>query len=169
MFLDKLAIFDDKFAVAGWIVGANLSQFSYDTYPAGVPAAVGLSPGGGGAIGGPLLHDIGRGRPVHLLSQVNTTFTSGGAPTLIARVVVADNGPLTTNLTPLLQTPDTVIPLATLVAGYRFPFKTLPGKVPRQFVGMQYTVAVAVYTGGTITSALVLGADDHADILGVSP
>lgn len=165
MILDKLALFDDKTLLTSFIVGANLSAFSYDTGLPDTPRAIG--PGGG--IGGPLLHDIGRGRPIWLLVQIGTAATSGGAATIIARFVSADNGPLTTNLTPILQTPDTVIPLATLAAGYRFPFKTVPGKVTRQFVGMQYTVGTAVYTAGTISAGLVLGTDDHADILGVAP
>lgn len=166
MILDKLALFDDKTALTTWIVGANLSVNSYDCLAAGTAPAIAM----GGGIGGPVLHDIGRGRPIRLLVQINATATSGGAATLIARFVAADNGALTSNLTTLIQSPDTVIPLATLVAGYRFPFKTLPGKIPKQFIGMQYSVGTAIYTGGTITAGMMMvGADDHADILGVSP
>lgn len=180
MILDKLALFDDKTLLTSWAVATNLSVFSYDTGAAGVPAAIGANPLGAAAlpIGGPLLHDIGRGRPILLLAQMNTTATSAGAPTLQVAFIQADPsnpgtppgniGDLLTNVNPLLLTP-AAIPLATLVAGYRFPFKTLPGKISRRFIGLQWIVGVAVYTGGTVTAGLSVGTDDRADVLGGVP
>jgi len=171
MILDKLTMFDDKTALTTWIVGNNLSVFSYDTMPTGVPAAVGGVGGtfGGGPIGGPLLHDIGRGKPVFLFGQIGTTATSAGAPTLQANFVQADNGPLTTNLVSIMLTA-AAIPLATLVAGYRLPFKTIPGKISKEFIGIQWIVGTAVYTGGTVSAGMSLAPfDDHADVLGVAP
>jgi hypothetical protein len=174
MILDKLALFDDRTIMGGagspWIVGTNLSVNSYDTGAAGVPAAIGANPLGaaGQPIGGPLLHDIGRGRPILLLAQINTTATSAGAPTLQVTFVQADTGDLVTNINPLLLTP-AAIPLATLVAGYRFPFKTLPGKISRRFIGLQWIVGVAAYTGGTVTAGMTVGTDDRADVLGGVP
>jgi len=163
MMLDKLALFEDKLALSTLAVATTVSTSSYDTGAAGAPNAVGP----GGAIGGTLLHDVGRGRAILLLIQIGTAAASATG-TLEEDFITADNGPLTTNKTVIL--PGVAAnPAATLVAGYRFPPRTLPNKVIRQFMGIQHIVATAVFTAGTLSAGLALGTDDHADILGGSP
>lgn len=161
--MDVFAIFDDKSTMAGgtFNIGNVLSLKSYDQAAAGTPAAVGP----GGAIGGTLLHDIGRGtgRRINLHVQI-TTAAVGATATLDAKFVCADDAALTTNLTILLTS--TPIAVATLVAGYRFRFGSIPGVIPRRFLGMQYVVATANFTAGAMYAALCLDSEDHADILG---
>lgn len=164
MLLDKLALFEDKLALSTLAVATTVSTGSYDTIAVGVPNPQGP----GGAIGGTLLHDIGRGRPILLLVQIGTAATSGGAATLEEDFIAADVGALTTNVYVVTPGP-AALPLATLAAGYRLPFKTIPGKILRRFVGMQHIVGTAVFTGGTLSAGFALGTDDHADILGVQP
>ena len=175
MLLDKLALFEDKLALSTLLVATTLSTSSYDTIAAAANWPVNLTLGGagggpvgpGGLVGNPLLHDIGRGRPILLLAQIGVATTSGGAATLEEDVIAADVGALTTNA--YVIQPGIVTPLATLVAGYRFPLKVVPGKVKRQFIGTQHIVGTAVFTAGTLTVGLALGTDDHADILGGQP
>ena len=172
MVQDKAVIFDDKRTLTTLAVGNAIattgSTQCYDTSPPGVPNPIGPA---GGAIGGPLLHDIGRGVRLRLFVQVTTTATSGGAATLVVAFVCADvttTNPDTCDLsvnTTILLLSD-VIPLATLVQGYRFRFSSTPGVVPRRFVGIQYTVATAVFTAGNISAMLQMDADDHHDTLG---
>src|SRR4051812_14005301 len=99
MIQDVLAKFDDKRLAstaadathAGPLnVGTVLCDRSYDTAAAGVPNAATAFPGsGGGAIGGTLLHDIGRGRKVRLWQQVLTTLV-GATATLAVDFITAD-------------------------------------------------------------------------------
>jgi|SRR5712664_636341 len=164
MLLDKFALFEDKLALSALAVATTVSTGSYDTFAAGSPNPVGP----GGAIGGTLLHDVGRGRPILLLAQIGSAATSGGAPTFEEDFVAADDGALVTNKYVVAPGP-AAIPLATLVAGYRLPFHAIPGKIQRRFIGTQHIVGTAVYTGGTLSVGLALGTDDHADILGPQP
>lgn len=176
MMLDKLAIFDDGGKVAlgsGDLMGAQYgsgafatytSYNSYDTIVAGVPTATGAT---GNTLGGPLLHDIGRGRPMFFLSQINLAVLSAGAATLEVDLITSAAAALT-SATVVLPGP-VAVPKATLVAGYRFPHKALPAKITQQFLGAQIIIGTAALTQGKITNALAVGTDDHADILGVAP
>lgn len=134
---------------------------SYDTGAVGVPNAVGPS---GGTIGGPLMHDFGRGRRLKLYAQIVTTVTSAGAATLQLDFICGDEATLVTNQTSLLNTG--AIALANLVAGYRFRFGSTPGVIPRRFIGLLYTIGTATITAGKVTAGLMLDVDDHADVLG---
>jgi hypothetical protein len=134
---------------------------SYDTYATGVPNAVGPSLG---TIGGPLLHDLGRGIRLKFYSQIVLAVTSAGAATLEVDFICADTQDLVTNQTVLIQSP--AIAKTALVAGYRYRHGTTPGVVPRRFVGALYTIGGATITAGKITSGLMLDVDDHADVLG---
>ena len=192
MILDVLALFDNKVlatnAAGIWVSGATTpSTSSYDTIAAGgagvsgnsstvtgsggggtgvsaVPAPLG--PPGTGPLGAPLLHDIGRGRPIFLYSQIGVANTAGG--TSVQENFVSDAAAiLTTANNIVLSTP--VVALATMVLGYHFPWKTVPGKVTKQFIGMSYTV-VGVFTGtANFTSGLAFFLDGHADVLGGAP
>lgn len=172
---DKFAMFDiaSDFTQAGASgvgfnsggIGAYTSPGntggSYDTGAAGVPTAVGPS---GGTIGGPLMHDIGRGVRLKLFVQIVVAVTSAGAAGVEADFICGDEATLVTNQTILLQSPS--IAKATLVVGYRFRHGSTPGVVPRRFVGMLYTIATNTLTAGKVTAGLMLDVDDHADVLG---
>lgn len=167
---DSFATFDNQ--VTGVLTGAQFgagaigsytSTKSYDTQAVGVPNAVGP---GGGPIGGPLLHDLGRGTRgmLRFYAQVTTAVTSAGAATVEVDFVCADDAPLATNLTTLLQSQ--AIGKAALVAGYRYRHGSVPSVVPRRFVGAQVVIGTAAVTAGAICTSLMLDVDDHADVLG---
>ena len=141
-------------------VGTYTSTMSYDTAAAGAPAAVGP----GGAIGGPLLHDIGRGVRVKFDARITVAVTSAGAATLQVNFACADTADLVTNVQALLASE--VVAKATLVIGYRFRHGHTPGIVPRRFVGAQLVIGTAALTAGTYSSGLMLDQEDHADIFG---
>lgn len=177
---DIFATFDDKADISfitGTLgtgaTGSFPSSNSYDCGIPGVPVPVGVSNlafggaagSGTGTIGGPLLHDIGRGRRVSIVVQVLTAFTSGGAGTLQVNIINTTDAALTAGLQVLLST-QTAIALATLVAGFRMAFGSVPGKVPKRFLGLQYVVATAAFTGGLVSSFLALDVDEHGDIMG---
>ena len=170
MIQDVLAIFDDKVAVNNgvtFVIGTQLCTNSYDTSIAGVPAAAVLFTGQstGAGIGGPLLHDVGRGvraKRLKIVVQVTTACT-GATATVQAQFICSAAAALSAP-TVLLST--AAIAVAALVAGYRFRFGSLPGVVPQEFVGIQYVVATANLTAGAFSSSLILDEDDHADILG---
>ena len=145
---------------AGGIGAYTCIGGSYDTSPVGVPNAVGP----GGQIGGPLLHDYGRGRRLKLDVRITVAVTSAGAATLSADFICADTADLVTNQTNLLQSG--AIAKAALVAGYRFRHSHTPGVIPRRFIGMLYTIGAAALTAGSISSGLMADVDDRADVLG---
>ena len=182
MFIDSLCEFDNDGSSGGATgvattsliknaVSANLSassttgysSFSYDTFAAGAPApAIATQPGG---IGAPLLHDIGRGRPVNLLIQVSTGMASSGSATVAVDFVNATSGTdLSVGTVVLESTP--LIAIASLAQGYRFPLKTVPMKCLLRYVGLRYRNAVAAVSVGGIEATMATVADDHADAFG---
>lgn len=181
---DLLATFDAKSSLlgaqfGGGAAGTYTSTFSYDTAGgavsttaqavttagAGVPnAAANWGASGGGTIGGPLLHDFGRGRRLEFNVQITTTVTSAGAATVQVNFVQADDGPLATNLAVDLLSG--VIPKATLVTGYRFLHGHVPGKISQRYIGAQVVIGTAALTAGAYSADLSLDIDDHADVYG---
>lgn len=182
---DILTAFDAKASLlsaqfGAGAVGTYTSNFSYDTAGgavstaaqgvttagAGIPNAQGPggNPPGTGGIGGPLLHDFGRGRSLLFTAQITTTVTSAGAATLQVNFIQADDATLTTNAVATLFSG--VIPKATLVAGYRFPHKRTPGKISQRWIGAQVVIGTAALTAGAYSADLALDIDDHADVYG---
>lgn len=165
---DSFAMFDialDLTTLAAGVVGTYPSSKSYDTAAAGAPlAAVSWGAAGGGAIGGALLHDFGRGFRLKFEVQIVLAVTSAGAATLEADFISDTNQNLATAVTTLLKS--AAIGKAVLVPGYRFPFSNTPGKIPQQFIGAQYVIGGATITAGKVTSGLNLDTDDHADVFG---
>ena len=189
MHIDVLATFENSTLLSALWTGNGtfVSTSNYDTGVAGGAGVQGNSStvtgsGGGGAgvanspaalsfpgaasqIGGPLLHDIGRGKPVFLMAQIGTAAAAGG--TSVAMSFVSDDAALLASVTDIIKTP--VIVTAAMTLGYRFPFKTVPAKVTERFVGLQYLV-VGTFTGAaTLFAGLLLGVDDHADVIGGAP
>ncbi|MFN7340300.1 MAG: Bbp16 family capsid cement protein [Opitutia bacterium] len=100
--------------------------------------------------------DVGEGEDLYMVFTVGTAFTGGTS--ISFEVLIADNGPLTTNPTVLAASP--AIPTAQLIAGSQFavrfsPVASLraPGAV-RRFLGARYTV-VGAMTAGTVTADVV--------------
>lgn len=178
MIRDTLCIFDDKRDVtdsttstAAFTAAATvLCNKSYDTGAAGAPAATG--PGGAIGAGKPwngtantLFHDIGRGRSLRLEVMVGTTLlASGGAATLEVDFISATDGALSSSKTVLLKSP--AVAKAALVAGYRFPFRTLPPKIEQEFIGVQYLPVTNNIDTGVISSGIVIDVDEHAEVVG---
>lgn len=173
MYQDILFTYDDKRDVTSAALGGgifsvanspNLGTNSYDAGVAGSPAA-GVSYAAAVGIGGPLLHDIGRGRRVKLVVQVTTTLTaSGGAASLSVDFVMADNAACSSGKTVLQSS--AAIAKANLTAGYRFDFGSIPGKITKEFTNVQYTAVTNTLDAGNISAFIALDVDDHADIIG---
>lgn len=181
---DLLATFDAKASLlsaqfGGGAAGTYTSNFSYDTAGgavstaaqgvttagAGIPnAATSFGASGGGPIGGPLLHDFGRGRSLLFIAQITTAVTSAGAATVQVNFIQADDAALATNAVATLFSG--VIPKATLVAGYRFLHKRTPGKISQRWIGAQVVIGTAALTAGAYSADLALDIDDHADVYG---
>lgn len=106
------------------------------------------------SLGNSVISDIGRGIPIEILVQVLTAITSGGSATVQAQLVMADDGPLTSNLVVLQET--AAIAVASLVSGYQF---RLGGMVPpgisKRYLGVRYVIAVATTTAGTVSATLL--------------
>ena len=174
---DKYAMFDiasdltlagaSGVGFGGGAAGAYINlNGSYDTYATGAPNPLGPT----GPIGGPLLHDLGRGVRLKFYAQVVLAVLSAGAATLECDFISGAGtgggavGDLTSAPTVLLQTP--AIAKASLVQGYRFRHGATPGVVPQRYVGAQWVIGGATVTQGKVTSGLMLDVDDHADVLG---
>lgn len=160
MHLDIQAMFADQFDLS------TLALATATTAPSSIPLGLPGTPPSAfqGPIGGPVIHDIGRGRRIPLFVQITSAVTSAGAATVQCDLVTADDGPLTVNKTVILSSAP--IAKAALVAGYRFRMGVVPKGITQAFMGVQFTVGTAVATAGKVTAALALDDNDHADILG---
>ena len=183
MILDNLAEFDTpttsaaSMTTAGGLsaAGSVLSTYSYDMFAAGVPTATGPD---GLTIGGPLLHDIGRGRPVGIVVQITSSMSSTGSATMEVDIITSTSTTLAGSTTVIVRSP--AVPVASLTAqtgsltngytgnSYRYQFKTLPPKLAAQrYLGLQYVVGAPGFASGAFEAGVVFtGPDDHADIFG---
>jgi hypothetical protein len=151
MIFDLQNLLSDKQAVT---TGTQLSTNSLDL---GVPGTV---PGGLVSYGS-ALRDIGRGQPVHLLIQVNTTFTAGTNLTvnLVAGTGVDGNGQINAG-TVVLQSSGAILE-ATLLSGYQFRISgDLPPGNSLRYLGVQY-VTTGTHSTGTITAGIVADHDTN--------
>lgn len=142
MILDMQTLFSDAQNLAQ-AAGSYLSTNTVDLGAAGSAKQTGAA----------VPYDIGQGMAAQVLAQVTETFTSGGAGTLQAQLVQADDAALTTNLEVLCETP--VLALATLKAGYQFRLPSFP-YVTRRFIGVRYVIATAAMTAGKATAGIVV-------------
>lgn len=113
-----------------------------------------------GQLGGP--HDLGMGRTVEVLCKIKDAVDSaGGAATVQAQLVMADEETLTTNRTVLGTS--AAIAEAVLVAGYEFRCPaTIPPGTTRNFIGVEFTTAGEAVTAGSVTATLPFGRDSVA-------
>lgn len=114
-----------------------------------------------GPLGTPV-NDEGRGQDVGVLVQIVDTFlAAGGAATLKAALVVADDDALAVN--PVVLAESEAIAKADLVAGYRFRIPCcLPAGIAKRYLGVIYTIATNNGTAGKVTAALIMGKADSA-------
>lgn len=126
------------------VAGTYLSDKSVDTLTVGTPV-----------IGGPLIKDWGRGAyQLEVVSQVTTTFV-GATATLTVNLVMADDGPLSVNLTTLYSSP--AIAVTALTAGKQIPVCSIPPGITRRFLGLSYVIATATTTAGKVWSGITKG------------
>lgn len=143
--------------------GTYTSTKSYDTGVAGTPPVGITDAAGGHTLGGPVIHDLGRGIRLKFDARITVAVTSAGAATVAVQFVSSANADLSAN-TVLLDSG--AIGKAALVIGYRFRHGYTPGVVPGRYVGAQIVIGTAALTAGTYDAALVLDQEDHADVLG---
>lgn len=151
MQLDKSLLFSDAQNLAQ-AAGTYLSDKSVDLWSGNATMPTDVQ-------GGTPLNDPGRSGQARILCQVTTAFTSAGAATVQAQLIMADDAALTSNVV-VLESSDTIAK-ATLVAGYAFRFGTLPPGITKRFLGMQYVIGTATTTAGNITSAIVVDRDTN--------
>lgn len=151
MILDSFLQFDAAINLAQ-VVGTYNSTNIIDL---GVTSGVPTSANGGGA------RDIGIGddNMLQLLVQVTTTFTSGGAGTMVVNFQGApDNGAGAPGTWTTYES-SAVYALASLIAGARLMDQAVPrppaGVVIPRFLRLTYGVAGATMTAGTIESFIL--------------
>lgn len=110
--------------------------------------------------GGP--HDMGMGTPINVMAKVvEAVDSAGGAATVQARLVMADEETLITNRV-ILHTTE-AIPEATLVAGYEFRLGgTLPPGTTKKVIGIEYITAGEAVTAGKVSATLPYDRDSAA-------
>lgn len=157
MILDALLQFDNAVSLA---IAAG-TQASTNVIDLGVTSGIPTSANGGGA------RDIGIGDSpaMKLVVQVTTTFTSGGAATLVVALQGAvDNGAgAPAAFSTWWSSP--AYALAALNAGSRLFDMDMPRPpdgiaIPR-YLRLLYTVGAATVTAGNISSYIVLDRDDQ--------
>lgn len=110
-------------------------------------------------LGGP--HDYGMGRNVDVLCKmIQAADSAGGAGTIKAQLVMADDETLTTNAVVLGSSE--AISEDVAVAGYEFrcPAKLPPG-LTKYVLGVQFVTAGEALTAGSVTATLI--PFDHDD------
>lgn len=106
--------------------------------------------------GNQLVRDVGKGTPIPFLIQVDETFASGGAATLVVSIEVDDNDSFS-SATTVWTSP--TIALATLAAGYRFNNVYLPEGVNERYARIKYVIGTAAMTAGKITAGAAMAID----------
>ena len=138
MILDNTAIFSDAQAITATARSTNIIDLKAAGVPYGASAAVGADIGKGGC---------GIALDVRVVEDFNN-LTS-----LQVSVEVDDN---TSTSSPTVVAMGPAVPLATLKAGYQFPFPAeLMEGVNEQYVNLRYTVVGTAPTTGKITAAVV--------------
>lgn len=102
--------------------------------------------------------DIGEGEDMYIDFAVGTTFTGGTS--LQAQAITSAAASLTS---PVVIGAGAIIPLATLVAGYRFSIRinNQLNSTGLRYLGANYVV-VGTMTAGTITANVVTDVEDGA-------
>jgi hypothetical protein len=131
-------------AVQAWVSTDSVDLGLLGT-PQGAPAA--------------LVKDYAAGKEVPVEISVGTAFTSGGSATLVAELIMSANADLSS---PTVLWTSAAIPVASLVAGYKFNIDKLPKGVTARYLGARYTVAVAAMTAGTMWGGIPLATQSNS-------
>lgn len=112
--------------------------------------------------------DIGTGRQMYLVIQVDTAVTSAGSATVSFQLVSDGVTTPAANGTETLHWASAAIPKATLVAGYVAAIVPLPLENPayERYLGIQQNVGTAALTAGKINAFVVADPSkwkDYAD------
>lgn len=109
------------------------------------------------AIGGPLKNDWG-GAPADLwIALVIGTAWAQAANSVTLQIVQADDGPLTTNLQVLRQSPVMTVTGSVLAtAGKVISFGQIPS-MTRRHLGIRLVITTTATTTGTVTAGLTKG------------
>lgn len=107
--------------------------------------------------------DVGPGEDVRIYFSVDVALTSGGATTLQIQAITSAAANLGS---PTVLVQSDAIPKASLVAGFRYEL-VLPGsvinKLGQRYLGLQLTVNVANFSGGSYSAGISIdGADNTA-------
>lgn len=128
----------DLSQVAGSYLSTNAIDLTGGTF---------ASPGGYGTIP----RDAAKGENLNFHVQVDETFTSAGAATLVVELIMSANSDLSI-YTVLHTTP--ALALATLVAGYQIRVAVPYVGLTSRYLGVRYTIGTATTTAGTCTAGI---------------
>ena len=139
MILDNTAIFSDGQAVTATAASTNIIDLQKAGTPMGAPAA--------------LVADVGKNTDIELDVRVVQDFATLTSLTVSVETA-ADGDAAFASPTTVAQSG--AIPVASLVAGYQFPFPaTIMEGVNGRYVRLKYTVTGSAATAGKITAAVV--------------
>jgi len=137
MILDNTAIFSDAQAIVATARSTNIIDLLATGTPFGAPAA--------------LVADLGKGPDIPIDVRVVEDFNN--LTSLQVSVEVDDN---TSTSSPTIVGMGPAVPLATLKAGYQFPFPArLMEGVNERYINLRYTVVGTAPTTGKVTAAVV--------------
>lgn len=135
MILSKQGNFSEAQAITTTAASTNIIDRGAPGTPLGAPTTV--------------PRDLGKSE-IPILIQVVTTFAT---LTSLQVTVQADDDVAFGSPTTVLTTQ--AIPVASLVAGYKFPIRHLPLGITERYIRLNYTVAGSAATAGAVTAGLV--------------
>ena len=145
MILDTQSMFSDDQAITATAASTNIIDLG----------ATGTVVGSSSA----LKRYLGQSEPIEILVQWTATAVSGGSSTVTVDLETDDNSGFSSATT--LATTGAVVK-ATLVQGHRMSIKFMPEKTER-YIRLNYTVATANLTAGTVTAGLVIGTQTNVN------
>lgn len=140
MIMDMEALLSENQDISQ-VVGTYVSTNTYDTGAVGTPPA-----------GGSLVADPGRAPGTELLVQITDDVLSAGAATVDFQLIESANADLSA---PTVLQATGAIGKADLVAGYQARL-AVPAGITQRYLGVQYVIAGATTTAGTVTAGFVL-------------
>lgn len=98
----------------------------------------------------PIGNSVGYNDDLEVYFSIDQTFTAGGAATLNIQMVSADSSDLATNQ--VVHDQSAAIPVASLVAGSKVPFKVRIPLDAKRYFGINYVVSTGPFTAGKISA-----------------
>ncbi len=138
MLLDSYTLLSDDQAITASAASTNYMDLGAPGTPPYAPAA--------------LTRDIGATNDVEILFQVTTAFAT--LTSLTVGLQVDDNSSFS-SATTVIST--AAIPVASLVAGYKFSLQIVPPGTNERYLRAYYTVAGSNATAGAIKAAVIAG------------